>query len=81
MAKVERMEIWQLRDAYFHWWLYTGEEDTNHTLWNFYQLCVGLRARRCIKRGGRQWPTVSHRSICRSSSAGLCTTPQRPSRT
>ena len=51
MVEIERMEIWLLRDAYFHWWLYTGEEDKESTLWNFYQLCVGLRARRCIKKG------------------------------
>lgn len=53
MVKPVRMQIWQLRDAYFYWWFLADEDNIAGRLWDFYQLCVGLRARRAIMKGGR----------------------------
>jgi len=53
MAELVRLEIWQLRDAYALWCLYTSDMDSDRSLWDYYLVVLGLRDRRRIRRGGR----------------------------
>lgn len=53
MAATVNRELWQLRDAYGWWCLHFSSVYSRAALWDYFQLCFSLRARRSIKRGGR----------------------------